>query len=147
RNVKILHDAGVLVALGTDAGMTGTPHGVSTLREMELLVKAGLTPKEALMAGTANSAKAIGLLDDRGTIEAGQRAELVLIRGTPWVGIADVRETEQVILGGKVVVGPGVSLPTANGAASMPAIKAAAGIDDLEASDGRSSLGTLRLDN
>lgn len=144
-NVKALHDAGVLVALGTDAGMPSTPHGVSTLHEMELLVKAGLSPKAALMAGTANSARAIGLLDDRGTIEPGKRADLVLIKGTPWVQIADVRNTEQVFIDGKLVFGPGVSLPAANSAVAMPAIPAKAKIDDFEAA--RSSLDTLRLDN
>jgi hypothetical protein len=54
-NVKALHDAGVTIALGTDAGMPGTPHGSSTLHEMELLVKAGLTPTQALMAGTGGA--------------------------------------------------------------------------------------------
>lgn len=68
-NVKALHDAGVTIAVGTDAGMPGTPHGASTLREMELLVQAGLTPTEALMAGTANSAKAMNEFTDRGAIE------------------------------------------------------------------------------
>jgi imidazolonepropionase-like amidohydrolase len=82
-NLKRFHDAGVLIALGTDAGMPGTPHGTSTLHEMELMVKAGLTPTDALLAGTANSAKAIGLIEDRGTIEKGKRADLVLIKGTP----------------------------------------------------------------
>ena len=50
-NVKRLHDAGIPVALGTDAGMPGTFHGYSTLRELQLLVLAGLTPLEAIAAG------------------------------------------------------------------------------------------------
>lgn len=145
-NVKALHDAGVTIALGTDAGMTGTPHGVSTLREMELLVRAGLTPSEALVAGTANSAKVLGELADRGTIEAGKRADLVLIDGQPWVNIADVRKTNRVFVDGVQVHGPGTKLPAANGQKSMPLIKAKRPlIDNFEGP--RSNYDTLRLDD
>lgn len=146
-NTKALHDAGVTVALGTDAGMPGTPHGVSTLREMELLVQAGLTPSEALIAGTASSAKALGELDDRGTIEKGKRADLVLVSGAPWANIADVRKTDRVFVDGKLVHGPGVKLPQANGQKAMPPVKVAALIDDFEGEKERSSLGTLRLND
>jgi imidazolonepropionase-like amidohydrolase len=146
-NVKRLHDAGILVALGTDAGMPGTPHGTSTLHEMELLVQAGLTPTEALMAGTANSAKAIGEDDDRGTIEKGKRADLVLVKGTPWTTIGDVRKTDRVFVDGKLVFGPGAVVPAANAATSMPPIAVPAKIDDFERADGRSDLDTLVTDN
>jgi imidazolonepropionase-like amidohydrolase len=147
-NVKVLHDAGVTIALGTDAGMPGTPHGASTLREMELLVRAGLTPSEALIAGTASSAKVLGELADRGTIEAGKRADLVLIDGEPWKAIADVHKTNRVFVDGVLVHGPGVKLPAANTAKSMPLIKAkGALIDDFEGAKSRSSYDTLRLDD
>ncbi|WP_375269164.1 amidohydrolase family protein [Phenylobacterium sp.] len=145
QNLKALHDAGVLVALGTDAGMPGTPHGVSTLHEMELMVQAGLTPVEALMAGTANSARAMGMLDDRGTIEVGKRADLVLLDGAPWTQIADVRKTERVFIDGRQVVGPGVALPEANGRMTLPAEPVQALIDDFEGEPGRTRLDTLRL--
>jgi imidazolonepropionase-like amidohydrolase len=147
RNVKILHDAGVPIALGTDAGMPGTPHGSSTLHEMELLVQAGLTPTQALIAGTANSAKVLDMLADRGTIEVGKRADLVLIAGRPWENISDVRKTERVFIDGRQVVGPGISLPAANSAGAMPVLKARALIDDFERADGRTSLDTLRTDD
>jgi imidazolonepropionase-like amidohydrolase len=146
-NTKALHDAGVTVALGTDAGMPGTPHGVSTLREMELLVQAGLTPSEALIAGTASSAKALGELDDRGTIEKGKRADLVLVSGAPWADIADVRKTDRVFVDGKLVHGPGVKLPVTNSQKAMAPVKVAALIDDFEGEKERSSLGTLRLND
>ncbi|MDP3853700.1 amidohydrolase family protein [Phenylobacterium sp.] len=146
-NVKALSDAGVNVVLGTDAGMPGTPHGVSTLREMELLVKAGLTPTQALMAGTSNSARALGEIADRGTIEAGKRADLVLISGAPWNDIADVRKIERVFVDGAPVHGARFKAPAANSATAMPAIKVAALIDDFERADGRSSLDTLRLND
>ncbi|ENZ82501.1 MULTISPECIES: amidohydrolase family protein [Caulobacter] len=146
-NAKMLHDAGVTIALGTDAGMPGTPHGASTLHEMELMVRAGLTPTDALMAGTAFSAKVINLLSDRGTIEVGKRADLVLIKGEPWKTISDVRKTDRVLIDGKLVYGPGAPALTANQATTMPSIPAKAQIDDFERADGRSSLDTLRTDD
>ncbi|WP_296595410.1 CIA30 family protein [Phenylobacterium sp.] len=146
-NVKALHDAGVMIAVGTDAGMPGTPHGASTLREMELLVQAGLTPAEALMAGTANSAKAMNELADRGTIEKGKRADLVLIDGAPWAQIGDIRKTDRVWVDGKLAYGQGFKPTAADGQLSMPAIKAKALVDDFERPDGRTQADTLRLDD
>jgi len=146
-NVKALHDAGVPIAVGTDAGMPGTPHGAATLREMELLVQAGLTPSEALIAGTANSARVMGELADRGTIEKGKRADLVLIAGAPWASISDIRKTDRVFIDGRLAFGPGVKLAPANSQPAMPAIKAKALIDDFERADGRTALDTLRVDD
>lgn len=147
KNVKALSDGGVPIALGTDAGMPNTPHGVSTLREMELLVQAGLTPAQALMAGTANSARVLGLIDDRGTIEAGKRADLVLVAGRPWAEISDVRKTVRVFIDGRPVHGSGVTLPKANSETAMPAVPVKALVDDFERADGRTSLDTLRTDD
>lgn len=146
-NVKALHDGGVTIAVGTDAGMPGTPHGAATLREMELLVQAGLTPSEALIAGTANSARVMGKLADRGTIETGKRADLVLIDGAPWAQISDIRKTDRVFIDGKLAFGPGAKPTAADGQTAMPAIKTAALIDDFERPDGRTRLDTLRLDD
>ncbi len=145
QNLRALYEAGVTVALGTDAGMPGTPHGTSTLREMELMVDAGLPAKAALLAGTANTALALGLADDRGTIARGKRADLVLIDGRPWQTIADVHKIDRVFIDGRLVHGGGVKLPAANSARYLPALPAAALIDDFERGDGRSSLDTLRL--
>lgn len=144
-NVKALHDAGIPVVVGTDAGMTGTPHGASTLREFELLVDAGLTPSEALVAGTANSARALGV-DDRGTIEVGKRADLLLVKGRPWERIGDIRNTERVYVAGRQVHGKGTLLPAGNRALSLPAQPVAALVDDFERGDGRTALDTLRID-
>ncbi len=140
-NVKRLYDAGVPIALGTDAGMPSTLHGKATLREMELMVQAGMTPQAALIAGTANSAKAIYLLSDRGTIEKGKRADLVLIKGKPWENIADVENTDRVFIDGALVFGPGAAAP--NPVVPLPAIPVAALVDDFERADLRSNLDTL----
>ncbi len=144
-NVKTLHDAGIPVVVGTDAGMTGTPHGTSTLRELELLVQAGLTPSEALLAGTSASAKALGV-NDRGSIEVGKRADLLLVSGRPWERIGDVRNTQQVYVAGRQVQGKGAVLPVGNKALALPAQPVQSLVDDFERSDGRTALDTLRVD-
>jgi len=140
RNTKRLYDAGVPIVLGTDSGMPATPHGKSSLREMELLVQAGLPPSAALMAGTANSAKVMGLLADRGTIEKGKRADLVLVKGKPWENIADVEKTDRVFVDGALVFGPNISL---NPVVPLPAVQVSALVDDFERPDMRSNLDTL----
>ena len=140
-NTKRLYDAGVPIALGTDSGMPATPHGKSTLREMVLLVQAGLPPSAALMAGTANSAKVMGELADRGTIEKGKRADLVLLKGKPWENIADVEKTDRVFVDGVLVFGPGA--PPLNPVTPPPAVQVAALVDDFERPDMRSNLDTL----
>ncbi|MDG2528001.1 amidohydrolase family protein [Caulobacter endophyticus] len=146
-NAKALFEAGVPLALGTDAGMTGTPHGASTLRELELLVQAGLTPSQALTIGTAGSARAMNQLADRGTLEAGKRADFVMVAGKPWETISDARKVERVFIDGKLSYGPGAKRSAANDRIAPPAVKAQALIDDFERADGRTSLDTLRLDD
>jgi imidazolonepropionase-like amidohydrolase len=73
-------DAGVNIAMGTDSGIT--PHG-RNLRELDLMVAAGMTPAAALRATTAAAAELLGLHDDLGTVEPGKRADLVLVEGDP----------------------------------------------------------------
>jgi imidazolonepropionase-like amidohydrolase len=145
QNTKRLYDAGVPIALGTDAGMPGTLHGKAPLREMELLVLAGLTPTAALLAGTANSARAMGEFGDRGSIEAGKRADLVLVQGKPWGNISDVEHTDRVFVDGRLVFGPGAPPPNLD--APLTAVKVDALIDDFERTDGRSNLNTLVVTN
>jgi hypothetical protein len=78
--IGALHAAGVLLLAGSDAPNPGAAHGASVHRELELLVRAGLSPVEALRAATAAPAAAFGL-DDRGRIAPGLKADLVLVRG------------------------------------------------------------------
>jgi imidazolonepropionase-like amidohydrolase len=142
-NTKRLYDAGVPIALGTDSGMPATPHGKSSLREMELLVQAGLTPTAALIAGTANSAKAVYEIADRGTIEKGKRADLVLLKGKPWENIKDVETTDRVFIDGALAYGPGA--PSPNPITPPPAITVAALVNDFERPDLRTNLDTLTV--
>ena len=70
--------AGVKIAMGTDSGVT--PHG-QNLRELEQMCDCGMTPAQALTASTLTAAQLMGLDDDRGAIEVGKRADLVIARG------------------------------------------------------------------
>ena len=89
--VSALHRAGVVILAGTDVPAPGTAHGLSLHRELELLVRAGLTPVEALTAATFAPARAFGFLD-RGRIAEGLRADLVLVNGDPTASITTTRE-------------------------------------------------------
>lgn len=147
RNVKLLHDAGVPIGVGTDAGMPGTPHGSSTLHELALLVRAGLTPAEALMAATATSARLAGIAADRGTIAVGQRADLDLFQGNPATDVSAVHHLVAVIEDGRPTWGMDAPpLPDANRQGHRPATPAKPLIDDFERPDGRTSLDTLRTE-
>jgi imidazolonepropionase-like amidohydrolase len=73
--------AGVKVAMGTDSGVM--PHG-RNLRELGEMVKCGMSPGDALVATTRTAAELLGVLDDRGTVEPGKRADLVVVDGDPF---------------------------------------------------------------
>lgn len=90
-----LHAAGVTILAGTDASNPGTAHGASIHRELELLVAAGLSPAEALTAGTSAPAACFGLTD-RGRIEPGLAADLFLVVGDPTEVITATRNIVEV---------------------------------------------------
>jgi imidazolonepropionase-like amidohydrolase len=145
-NVRQLHEAGIPVACGTDAGMAGTYHGYSTLHELELLVEAGLSPMDALVAATSTSARAAGLDGDRGTIAPGKLADLLLVDGQPDQKIADIEKTAAVFLGGKQLDLAALKSSIASRELTpLPVSSVPARIDDMENAD-RTSLGTLRVD-
>lgn len=89
-NVRRLHAAGVTILAGTDALNPGTAHGVSMHGELALLVRAGLSPAQALAAATSLPARRFGLAD-RGRIAPGMRADLLLVEGDPLADIAATR--------------------------------------------------------
>jgi imidazolonepropionase-like amidohydrolase len=97
--VKQLKAAGVPILVGDDVPNPGTAPGATEHRELELLVEAGLTPTEALTGATSAAAR-IFHLDDRGTIAAGKRADLVLVNGDPTVDIKATRDIAGVWKGG-----------------------------------------------
>jgi imidazolonepropionase-like amidohydrolase len=143
-NTAALRAAGVRFGVGTDAGVTGTHHGWATLRELQLLVAGGLTPLEAITAATGQSAKALKVEGERGTITPGKLADLVLIEGLPHHTISDIERIRRVFLGGREVDRERLAREIASPALTpLAAVKARDQIDDFESGDGRSRLGTL----
>lgn len=92
RFIGLLHDAGVPLVAGTD----GYP-GFTLHRELELYVKAGMTPGEALRVATRNGARYTGLEHELGSIERGRRADLILVDGDPTMNISDIRRISLVL--------------------------------------------------
>ncbi|WP_437285401.1 amidohydrolase family protein [Sorangium sp. So ce406] len=91
-NLATLHQAGVTVATGTDAGNPAVFHGLALPREVALLVEAGMPPIDALVAATRAAADVLGR-PDLGRIEEGALADVLVVDGDP---LADVRALERV---------------------------------------------------
>ena len=100
-NLKRVHDAGIPVALGTDAGNPLTLHGASVFMELEAMQASGLTPRDVLVAATTNAARALGL-DSTGTVTAGATADLVVLDADPLADIRNVRRIALVVRRGEV---------------------------------------------
>ncbi len=96
--VRILHQAGVPMVAGTDQAVPG----FSVDREIELYVKAGFTPMEAIQAATLVPARAMGMEQESGTVEPGKRADVILVNGNPLENISDIRKVDTVFAGGKM---------------------------------------------
>ena len=79
--VRAAIGAGVRIAMGTDSGVT--PHG-RNLRELPLMAELGMSPAAVLEASTRSAAQLLGVADDRGTIEPGKLADLVIVDGDPF---------------------------------------------------------------
>jgi imidazolonepropionase-like amidohydrolase len=94
------HRAGGIVMAGTDCPNVAIVSGFSLHRELELLVRAGLTPMEAIVAATRRSAERLGRRDVFGTIAAGRVADLVLLAANPLDDIRNVARIERVIARG-----------------------------------------------
>ena len=103
KNFVRLKDAGVRLAVGTDSNTSFAPVGLITHKEVEALVEAGLSPMEALVAGTRGSAEWAGASDRVGTLEPGKLADMIILEEDPLVDIRNTRKIVKVILGGRVV--------------------------------------------
>ncbi len=102
-NLKRVFDAGIPVALGTDAGNPLTLHGASVFMELEAMQAAGLAPRDVLVAATRNAARALGGgLDSTGTVTAGSVADLLVLDADPLADVRHFREIALVVRGGEV---------------------------------------------
>jgi hypothetical protein len=119
--VRQLKSAGAPILAGTDAPNPGTSHGASMHRELELLVKAGLTPAEALAAATSVPAKQFKL-NDRGRIAPGLRADLLLVNGDPTIDILATRNIVTIWKNGVAQERKAESKKSTSAAAVVPAI-------------------------
>ncbi|HEY9433928.1 MAG TPA: amidohydrolase family protein [Blastocatellia bacterium] len=99
---RILHREGVRFLVGTDFAAATPYPGSSVHEELAWLVKAGLTPMEALVAGTRNGAEAVGRLGELGTIEKGKFADLALLDANPLADITNTQKIAAVVANGRL---------------------------------------------
>ncbi len=98
--IKVFKEAGIPIVAGTDAGSSGVIWGFSLHDELQLLVEAGLTPKEALTSATRLPAIWLGIDSKIGTIEAGKFADLILLDSNPLEDIRNTRKIAGVFING-----------------------------------------------
>ena len=90
---------GIRIALGTDAGVM---HHGTNAREFELMAKYGMTPMQAIVAGTLSGATLLGKEQDVGSVAPGKYADLVAVRGDPLLDITVLQHVDFVMKGGAV---------------------------------------------
>jgi imidazolonepropionase-like amidohydrolase len=93
KNLKTLSDAGVKIAFGTDSGIPLRFPGYFEHRELQLMVEAGLTPMQAIVAATSTNAEILGGAKQFGTLQAGRAAEFLVLDANP---LDDIRNTEKL---------------------------------------------------
>ncbi|MEX2499395.1 MAG: amidohydrolase family protein [Wenzhouxiangellaceae bacterium] len=100
RNLVRVMEAGITIATATDAGNPLTLHGPSIYAEMEAMQAAGIQPAKIIVMSTRNGARAMGLGDDIGTLEAGKIADLVILERDPADSAEAFRSITQVMRAG-----------------------------------------------
>jgi imidazolonepropionase-like amidohydrolase len=113
KNLKTLSDAGVKIAFGTDSGIPTRFPGYFEHRELQLMVEAGLTPMQALVAATGTNAEILGGAKEFGTLQAGRRAEFIVLDANPLDDIHNTEKLSAVWQAGKTV--PSVSAKKMSG--------------------------------
>ena len=97
--------AGAHVVVGSHSDVPHAKRGWAYQRELELLVESGLTPMQAIVAGTLENARYFRASDRLGSIESGKLGDLVLVEGDPSKNISDMRRIKRVMLNGQWVAG------------------------------------------
>jgi imidazolonepropionase-like amidohydrolase len=103
KNLKKLSDAGVPIAMGTDTGPPARFQGYFELMELEMMAKAGLTPRQVLASATRDAARCMKLDSELGTLEANKWADFVVLDADPLSDIANVRKISAVYVAGNAV--------------------------------------------
>jgi imidazolonepropionase-like amidohydrolase len=102
-NLKMIADAGIPVAMGTDTGPMGRFQGYFELMELEMMAKAGLGAAAVLNSANAVAARCMGLDRDLGTIESGKWADFVVLDANPLSDISNVRRINSIWIAGNRV--------------------------------------------
>jgi len=113
KNLKTLSDAGVKIAFGTDSGIPTRFPGYFEHRELQLMVEAGLTPMQAIVAATGTNAEILGAAKEFGTLQPGRKADFMVLDGNPLDDIHNTEKLSAVWQAGKTV--PSVSAKAASG--------------------------------
>ncbi len=98
--VRLAKSAGAKVVVGSHSDVPHAKRGWAYQRELELLVESGLTPMEAILAGTMENARYFRIDDRLGSVEVGKVADLILIQGDPLKDISNMRRIKRVMLNG-----------------------------------------------
>jgi imidazolonepropionase-like amidohydrolase len=103
KNLKKLSDAGVKIAMGTDTGPPARFQGYFELMELEMMAKAGLTPRQVLASATRDAARCMKLDAELGTLEPNKWADFVALDADPLADISNVRKIAGVYIAGNPV--------------------------------------------
>ena len=102
--VRQFHTLGGVIALANDYNTGEAIKQGMPLREMRLLLAAGLTPMQVIEAGTRNAAQVCGHGQELGTLEPGKLADIIVVNGDPSADIEVMRQVSVVIKGGQIVL-------------------------------------------
>ncbi|MDP2315828.1 MAG: amidohydrolase family protein [Pseudomonadota bacterium] len=137
RALRALRDAGVPIVMGSDSGnwpiIPFEFHGPTSVREVELLVLAGLTPEEALLAATRTPARMLAI--EAGTVESGRIADLLVVDGDPLVDVRALRHLRYIVRAGEART-PGEWMGGESGGGSAVAAPEAVTAEPIPPGDG-----------
>jgi len=105
QNLKVLSDAGIPIAMGTDTGPAARFQGYFEHGELALMVEAGLTPMQAIVASTSAAARCMEVDADLGSLESGKWADFLVLGANPLDDIANTHSLESVYVAGNPVPG------------------------------------------
>lgn len=117
--LKKAHKKGVKIGVGLDFGAQGYAPEIF-VREFTTLVEIGMTPMEAIQAGTRVNSEMLGWDDRLGTLEVGKLADIIAIKGNPLDNIDALKDVSFVMLGGRIIRTPGGQKNPPEGLLQLP---------------------------